>query len=220
MIIAQRRNFIAGAVLSVFACVGNITNVSAQQGQVIELITKLAELLGSAAEAVSKFGDSIAHLVTLGAHGYDAAAARKAHSDLIRLRTGLEQLVAGANIPLIRSINEYVKLQKEHPLEPHAATALWQGIVEKIENATKIVDALLKSVNNIHNDFVLEDAYRTIEIALYGRSSLLAQLHSLAPPRRPAELEALAKAGKEYQNFSDATKKASEQLAAYIKSLR
>jgi hypothetical protein len=190
------------------------------QGQTVELIAKLAELLGSAAEAISKFGDGIAHLVTLGAQGYDAAAARKAHSDLIQLRTDLEQLTAGANIPLIRSINEYVELQTGHPLADNVAAELWRGIIQKVENAIKIVDALLKSVNSIRNDFVLEDAYRTIQVALHGRSSLLAQLHSLAPPERQDELEALAKAGKEYQKLSDATQKASEQLATYIKSLK
>jgi len=47
--------------------------------------------------------------MTPGAQGYDAAAARKAHADLIKLRVNLEKLVAGVNTPLIKSINEYVE---------------------------------------------------------------------------------------------------------------
>ena len=43
----------------------------------VGLIVQLDEFLAKTAEALSKFGDSIAPLVTLGAQGYDAAAARK-----------------------------------------------------------------------------------------------------------------------------------------------
>ena len=219
MIIIQRRNLLALVVLTLFTSAGDATNALAGN-ETIELIAQLGDLLSKAAEAISKFGDSIGHLVTLGAQGYDAAAARKAHSDLIQLRTDLEKLTTGANIPLIRSINEYVELQTRNPLAENVAAEMWRGVVQKVENATKIVDELLKSVSSIRNDFVLEDAYRTIQVALYGRSSLLAELRSLPPPERQDELEALAKAGKEYQKLSDATQKASDQLASYIKSLK
>jgi hypothetical protein len=53
---------------------------SAKDGT-MSLIGELGDRLAKTAEAVSKFGDSIAHLVTLGAQGYDAAAARKAHAE-------------------------------------------------------------------------------------------------------------------------------------------
>ena len=43
----------------------------------VGLIVQLGEILVKTAETQSNFGDSIAHLVTLGAQGYDAAATRK-----------------------------------------------------------------------------------------------------------------------------------------------
>jgi hypothetical protein len=135
-------------------------NVSAKDGK-MELIAQLADLLVKTTEAISKFGDSIAHLVTLGAQGYDAAAARKAHADLIELRVNLEKLVSGANLPPIGSINEYVERHRRtaKPQE-WESRLLWRAVVEKVENATVRVNALLEEVSKIRNDFVLEDAYR------------------------------------------------------------
>ena len=46
------------------------------KNETMSLIVELGGLLAKFAEAVSKFGDNgTAHLVTLGAQGYDAAAA-------------------------------------------------------------------------------------------------------------------------------------------------
>jgi hypothetical protein len=79
---------------------------------------------------------------------------------------------------------------------------------------------LLKHVNEIRNDFVLQDAYRKIQQALYGRSRILDELRASPAPETHNELQALAKAGQEYHKLSDATLKASEQLATYISSLK
>lgn len=220
MTITRRQHLLAlASLLSLFASSGDGMNVSAKDGK-IELIAQLADLLVKTTEAISKFGDSIAHLVTLGAQGYDAAAARKAHADLIELRANLEKLVSGANLPLIRSINEYVERHRRTPKPQEWERLLWRAVVEKVENATVRVNALLEEVSKIRNDFVLEDAYRTIHVALHGRTNILMHLRALPAPVEEGELEALGKAGTEYQKLTEATQKASEQVAAYIKSLK
>jgi hypothetical protein len=221
MTVVSRRTILTlASLLSSSACLGDATIGSAQDGT-IGLIAELGDLLAKAAEAVSKFGDSIAHLVTLGAQAYDAAAARKAHAELIELRVNLEKLVAGANIPLIKSINEYVERVRA-PLRPppYVLGQWWIGVVDKVANATKQVDALLKDVDKIRNDFVAQDAYSTLQFALNGRRSILAELRALPAPVEQDELQALAKAGDEYQKLSDATLKASQQLATYISSVK
>jgi hypothetical protein len=164
MIVVSRRTLLAlASLLGSFVWLGDAMIGSAKDGT-MSLIAELGDLLAKTAEAVSKFGDSIAHLVTLGAQGYDAAAARKAHADLIELRVNLEKLVAGANIPLIKSINEYVDRVAAPPVPPaYVLGQWWKGIVDKVEIATKQVDALLEDVNKVRNDFVLQDAYSTIQ---------------------------------------------------------
>jgi hypothetical protein len=191
---------------------------SAKDGTV-GLIVQLGDLLAKTAEAVSKFGDSIAHLVTLGAKGYDAVAARKAHADLIELRVKLVELVSH-NGPMIRSIKEYV--QRVPTIKPSAPIILelWLVAVDKVEDATKRVEVLLNDVSKIRNDFVLQDTYSTLRLILVGRNTILIQLRALPAPVEPDELQALAKAGEEYQKLSDATLKASDQLAAYVSSLK
>jgi hypothetical protein len=219
MTIIRRRSFLT-LLLGSFASAGEGINALAAAGT-IALFAELGDLLAKTADAISKFGDSIAHLVTLGAQGYDAAAARRAHADLIELRVKLEELVFGANMPLIRSINEYVQRVAATPMPAvQVIGAYWFAVVGKVENAAKQVEALLKDVSEIRNDFVLQDSYSAIELALHGRRSLLADLRGLAAPVEQDELQALSKAGQEYQKLSDATEKASRQLATYIGSLK
>jgi hypothetical protein len=60
----------------------------------------------------------------------------------------------------------------------------------------------------------------TLRQVLIGRNSILIELRALPAPVEPDELQALAKAGEEYQKVSDATLKASQQLATYVSSLK
>jgi hypothetical protein len=107
--------------------------IDATQTGRIGLILQLGDLLAKTADAVAKFGDSIAHLVALGAQGYDAAAARKAHADLINLRANLERMTSLCG-PLIRSIKEYVQRCHQLPPEAPIISILWSTVVDKIED--------------------------------------------------------------------------------------
>src|SRR5262249_35931578 len=158
MTITRRQHLLRLACLSVlFASANNRIGVSAKEEKTEFLILQLGDLLGKAADAISKLGDSIAHLVTLGAQGYDAGAARKAHADLIELRANLEKLISGQNIPLIKSINEYVEAAHSTARPgDHVFKQWWVGILDKVQKATEQVDAILKDVSKIRNEFVLE----------------------------------------------------------------
>jgi hypothetical protein len=219
-VVTRRTSFALVSLLASFVWLGDAMSGSAKD-ETMSLIMELGDLLAKLAEAVSKFGDSIAHLVTLGAQGYDAAAARKAHANLITLRVDLEKLVAGANMPLIKSINEYVEGAESSPrLSEHVLNIWWDGLRDKVDFATTQVSSLLEQINNIRSDFVLQDSYRTIQMVLNGRNSLLIKLRTLSPPEGQEELKELAKVGVEYQRLSDATLKASQQLATYISLLK
>jgi hypothetical protein len=149
------------------------------------------------------------------------AAARKAHADLIELRSNLEKLVSGKNIPLIKSINEYVEAYAKEPrVAPSVFEDWWRGILDKIQKAIEQANMILEEVGKIRNDFVLEDAYRSIQQALHGRSTILMELRALPAPMENDEVQALAKAGAEYQKLTEATLKASDQIGTYLKSLK
>jgi hypothetical protein len=184
------------------------------------VLVQLGDLLAKSADALSKFGDSIAHLVTLGTQGYDAVAARQARNQLVEMRVNLEKLIHGINSPLIKSINDYVKHATNGSSDDQVLGEYWNGILDKVYVAITQVDDLLTDVNQTRNDFVLQDAYSTIQEVLHGRSSLLQYLRMLRPPVEQDELNELAKVGMEYQRLSDATEKASQQLATYIGSLK
>ena len=96
----------------------------------ISVIEQLGDLLAKSADALSKFGDSIAHLVTPGTQGYDAVAARHARDQLVEMRVNLEILIHGINSPLIKSINDCVESAKYAP--PDVLGRYWNGLLDKI----------------------------------------------------------------------------------------
>jgi hypothetical protein len=218
MSINRRQHLLAlASFFGLFAFVGD--GRSAPPNKItIALIAKMSGLLASTAGAISLFGESIVHLKQLGTKEIDASAARKVHADLLNLRAHLEDLVSGQNMPLLRSINDYVEKQSEIP-KPSAEVSglLWLAVVRKVEGAAERVNALLQEVRKIRSDFVAEDAYSGIESALHG-VTILESLKEMPPPTEEHELQELAKAGAEYQKLTQATKLASAQLAAYIKS--
>ncbi|MET4041765.1 hypothetical protein ABIC03_003456 [Bradyrhizobium sp. RT6a] len=220
MIVKRRDLLKFGLLVLLYGSFAGPARAAASTDEKIALIAALGDLLAKSAEALSKFGDSIAHLTALGVQGYDAAAARKARSNLIDLRIQLEQLMV-VNGSLIGTMDGYVELVSQTP-RPSVENAArhWLGVVFKVQIVMAHIDALLKQVSELRNDFVLEDAYRGIQQALRGRINILDQLNALPAPLSHEELEALTKAGKEYRLLRDTTAKTSEQLADYVKSLR
>jgi len=184
----------------------------------IVLIKSVSEVLKIAAEAMSKVGDSLAHLTRIGVQGYDALAARRAHSQLSGLRVSLGILYGASNIRIVRSIDEYIDLARSSRLDD--ASRQWNAVVHLLTETTTRVEDLLTEVNKIRNDFVLEEAYSTIQRSLYGRLSLFEKLKALPAPLAGDTLEALAHVAAEYRRLMEATDNASEQLAAYIKTIK
>jgi hypothetical protein len=173
-------------------------------------IVDIANLLAAAADGVAKFGDSIAHLVQLGVAGYDAVAARKARAELVELRAALVGFVSGANMPLLKAIDDYVDANPRP--SPEVLGQWWIAILDKVDFALAQVRTLLVEVEHVRSDFVLQTAYSQLNIALGSRSPILFELHKIPPPVQPDELNALRKLGIDYRRLSNATTRASQQL--------
>ncbi len=65
---------------------------------------------------------------------------------------------------------------------------------------------------------MLQDAYATLNRTMNARVNLLNLLDEMRPPTTDAELNALEKVLSEYRNLIEATKRASDQLAKYLKA--
>jgi hypothetical protein len=77
-----------------------------------------------------------------GAHGYDAIAARKAHSELIGFRSDLGILAGGSNIRVIQSLGEYVEVTRRGQGD---ANRDWKSVIEIVKDSTGRVDSDFES---------------------------------------------------------------------------
>ncbi|WFU19940.1 hypothetical protein [Bradyrhizobium sp. CB3481] len=185
--------------------------VSKAAGLSIPAIAAAAEFLSKAAESIAKLGDSVAHISQLGTQGYDAVAARRTHAELIELRKKLLTLVHASNFSFSNRIQEYLKNPSDRG---------WDAVITQIAEVGTQVNTLLESLGSTRSDFVLEEAYSTLQQALSGRASILVQLRSISRPTSPEELAALEQMAKEYSRLSRETLAATNKLADYIKSLK
>jgi hypothetical protein len=65
---------------------------------------------------------------------------------------------------------------------------------------------------------VNEDAFATIQAALYGRASVLERLSKIHAPVKNDELLVLDEAAAKYEQLMEATQEASKKLAEYLKT--
>ena len=131
-------------------------------------IQRLGSVLKDAADAISRMGDSIAHLVRLGAQGWDAASARRTRSRLIELR---KQLISyrRSQAAVALSLDGYVARidagRMPRQLDWKMAT---NGLLPVVQE----VRALIEEVKAERSDFVLESAYESLYATLDARLTL------------------------------------------------
>jgi hypothetical protein len=142
----------------------------------VAFIDSLTNLLSASAKALTTFGDSIAHFVKLGALGYSSVVNRQARSRLIKIRAQLELITTGPSMNVVKSIDDYVERLKRKGRSQDDIAKDWYTVTQAVNKAIRHVSSVLGEVHRIRNDFVLEEAYRHIYLALFGRKSLLDHL--------------------------------------------
>lgn len=172
-------------------------------GQVIDLI-------GACGNAIASITDGIKHLVETGATGYDYIAARREHKRLRDLSAYATNLMATSQVPVIRSIDEYLARPNPNELE-------WGAIRAGIAGVTEGVQHILEDVRKERSDFVLEETYLTIIETLHGRISLFDKILMLPQPKTEQEREALEVINTEYKRLLKEFRKAIQQLNLYLK---
>lgn len=214
----SRRTLILGALSVSFAPAGS--PAAAEPLRFLSVTQQLADVLDAVAKGIKDLGDAFAHLVALGVQGYDLQAARRAHSQLVDLRVQLEELVSGPNTALLGAINSYLKKRAQVETARNDIDADWKNVIGAADAALQNVLKILDDVKYIRSDFVFNDAYRALQEALQGRSTLLQKLQSVDPPVTPNELLALKDISDKYREVSLATRVASDQIAAYVKTFK
>jgi hypothetical protein len=72
----------------------------------------LADVIGSSADAISKLGDSIAHISSLSMAGYDEMSARRTRQRLIDIEAKLVNVHRVANAAVMSGIEGYIRMPR------------------------------------------------------------------------------------------------------------
>jgi len=175
-------------------------------------IQKLGDVLKAAADAIAKLGDSIAHLVTLGAQGWDAASARRTHSRLIDLRKRLISYRRSQGA-VASTFDGYVaRIDAGRMPRQLDWTMATNGLLPLIQELSSLIEDLKAE----RSDFVLEVAYESLYATLDARLTLFQRLREGDAPRSPEQVEALRAAVAQWGRLRQVLGDASDALAAYL----
>jgi hypothetical protein len=176
-------------------------------------LESLGKALGLAADAVGKLGDSIAHLISLGNQGFNAVQAGRTRERLKDIDARLVQLNNVANVTVVNSIQEYIKIWETNKKRGIVIGQLdesdrsdwfgrprdewdmsivesWKNIYGNVNTAILDVTDLLADLREERSDFILEESYNTLYSILRNRVSVLEGL-GRNPPVTPSEIERL-----------------------------
>jgi internalin A len=182
-------------------------------------LQQLGTLLKDAADAVTKFADSIAHIVKLGDAGLTEMSARRAHARLLGTYRGIGQLSLTQGVVKNRFelIVDFLPGTGPDSEFWPAEEKDWKDATSEIKPLIEQVDHLLSDLRNERSDFVLEPAYRSLHHALHGRHELFARLRASDLPKTPEQVKAVRLAVLEWNRLINELREASDAMAAYLK---
>lgn len=188
-------------------------------------LVDLGKIFTGMAEALGKLGDSVAHLVKLGAGGWDATQARALRGRLIEMSASLrnvQSLNAGAFTSL-EMFEDYLK-EVEHYLSGPAPRKeeiellmdrAWKITAERLAKALSEGAKVIEGLKAERSEFVLTEAYNDLTDILVSRELLLRRLVSLEQPRTKADLEPLGELLESYRLMRTALRACIDKLGDY-----
>lgn len=184
----------------------------------IELVDigKLGSILKDTADAIAKLGDSIAHLVHLGAQGWDAASARRTEARFIEMRKQLVTFKRSQGAVAV-SFEDYIA-RIEQGRQPRQLD--WTTVTNRLLPLMSEARSLLVELKSDKSDFVLEDAYERLHDSLDARLTLFQRLKDADAPQTPEQIEALKRMVTEWERLREELGRASEALTQYLKGKR
>jgi hypothetical protein len=160
---------------------------------------ELGKVLGAAADAIAKLGDSIAHLISLGVRGWDDVSARSTRKRLISISAKLTVMGGRGNMGVIESLRTYIRAYEgRESLEGYTQQQLWNELLSKLGAALPEVESLFTQLARDRSDLVTQDIYRDLIDALNARTMILEGLSRSVAPTSIAEIDALREAAEKY----------------------
>jgi hypothetical protein len=179
-------------------------------------LRKLADALAALADCIAKFGDSIAHLVQLGAKGWDAASARVTRNRLYRLQRELIAL-HGPQSVAYDALQDYIRVAARSPLDAPLLRREWQIVLSLLRPLTFEVYDLVEALRNESSEFVLEKSYNVLLSTLQMRSKIFEDLMNREPPCAGEELSELKKIDKAWSRLRSQFFSAMDQSSEYLR---
>ena len=221
ILVSRRHLLISGFVLagyplfSAYAQVGGLATIAT--------LKSVADLLGAAADGLSKLADSIAHIASLSLGGYDEVSARHIRARLKDIDARLVDVHRRLNAGVMSGIEGYIATAEAYNAKKAAAggrgflQAKWKEFVSILPMPLEQVQELLDDVKAERSDFILEQTYGEIISTLHSRVDILKNLMMLPPPTTPEEIDALKEVLPQYDRLRKSASEASKAFAKYLK---
>ena len=185
----------------------------------------LSDLLATAADSIAKFGDSIAHIVSLGTRAYDEVSARRVRVRVKDISARLVNVHRVSNASIYSGIEGYIAKARQHhaslvsnePSNPKSLQTSWSEFVRVLPIPLEQISELLGDVSRERSDLVFENSYGEVLAALNSRVGIIQDLMNLPPPTTPQEIEALEQVLSQYDRLRRDLGRASAALADYLK---
>ncbi|MGF6633498.1 hypothetical protein [Paraburkholderia sp. MM6662-R1] len=188
----------------------------------INLFKDLVDAVGAAGDAISKVTDGVAHMISTGVKGYDAARARIVYAKLLKASAQYEDLMA-FQTPMtldLRNLAESAEHGAGERLDEKKLADRWNLVAADASQILLQVSELLDEIRRDRSDFVLEPAYAKIRQLLSARVSLLEQLVSMGPPTSPEEATLVRNVEIRYDMLIYELALARDGMNTYLKSLK
>jgi hypothetical protein len=180
----------------------------------------IAELLNAATHSIAKLGDSIAHIVSLGTKGYDAASARHIRARLKDISARLVYLYRLPNASIFSGLEGYIEqARKTGNKKDLALRVRWAEYVRTIVFPLQQIQELLDDISNERSDFVLEKSYGDLLETLNSRVNIIQEIMRLPAPTSPEEIKALQEVASKYHVLRENLNAVLVEFLNYLKQL-
>lgn len=215
--ISTRRQLLSAGAAILALCISLPVRPQIGAASSVVLLKELADRVGAAADALTKIVDSLTHLVTTGAQGYNAVHANLVY-DKLRNTSALASSLVSSQLILAKNLGEYA--ESAAGADQASREVAWAALVKRVQDVLTQVLAILNRVREDRSDFVLEPAYAKLSDVLQARVSLLQRIQSMPAPSTPEELQSVREIANRYNDLIAQLQLARDEMNVYVKSIK
>jgi hypothetical protein len=178
-------------------------------------IKQFGEAIKALADGIARVADSIAHIVKLGASGYDNLRARQTQARMLELTS----LMKAYFQVQARPVAELEKTLSAAPPNTDTAITYWSLLVgNRLPSLSKEVDAVIEKLQHEKSDLVLQPVYDDLLKTFHARKALFEDLKAARPPSNPEAVTILHEALLDWMRARDELRQALALLSDYLRT--